>query len=70
MASQSYELSFGLSIVIIFCCIVFVILALNLLVSLLRFVIRSICGCFKTSDDKEIVLKTSQDMNEHSVKQD
>lgn len=70
MASQSYELSFGLSIVIIFCCIVFMILALNLLVSLLRFVIRSIWGCFKISDDKETIQKQSQEMHEHSVKQD
>jgi len=68
MASQSYELSFGLSIALIFVLIVFSVLALNLLFSLLRIIFNRILVLFKATEQKEGVSKS--DLEKHSLKQE
>jgi len=70
MASQSYELSFGLSIVLIFVFIVFSVLALNLLFSLLRIIFNRILVLFKSTEQKKDISKSSQDLEKHSLKQE
>uniref|UniRef100_A0A0B6ZIA3 Uncharacterized protein n=1 Tax=Arion vulgaris TaxID=1028688 RepID=A0A0B6ZIA3_9EUPU len=67
MVPQSYELSFGLTVVVIFTCIMLFILAINLFVAILRFVFRIIGRIFGT------VRKSSAESseainNEHSLK--
>lgn len=46
MAPQTYELSFALSVTVIFVCIIVFILAINLFVSVLRFVFRKVASLF------------------------
>jgi len=70
MASQSYELSFGLSIALIFVFIVFSVLALNLLFSLLRIIFNRILVLFKTTEQKGGISKSTKDLEEHSLKQE
>lgn len=59
MAPQSYELSFVGSILVIFFCIVLAILAVNLFISICRYVIGHVLGISKSGQTSRQLIESS-----------